>query len=135
MGNWAKEQDKLKSECNHLWDRRSRGLGLSPNENSRLEELPKEYFEVCKGEAKEDMEKGYLHQLTDVYVEASGTIQNRLLIQENLLHAMRRATTLSARLGYDTARLTEKLATQNKRLLWLTGAIIALMIAQIVIAA
>lgn len=62
MGDWAEKQGKLKAEYFSLWKKEH----LTPDENSRVEELRKEYFEVCKGEAREDMEKGYLHQLTDV---------------------------------------------------------------------
>jgi len=107
---WAYKQNDLQLEYKHLLlNRQSRDL--SPDEEKRLKELPKEYFELCKDEAKEDMEaKDYLHLLTHVYVEVSGTVEARVIqrnLQENLIHAMRRATTLNARLGYDTAGTTK----------------------------
>ena len=53
--------------------------------------------------------KDYLHQLADVYVEASGTVADRPNHQENLVHAMRRSVTLSARLVYDVKGAVEEL--------------------------
>ena len=108
---WAAKQDDLKVAYYVLAEKQRKGVHLSPDEEKRLKELPNEYFEVCKGEAKEDMEpKDYLHQLTHVYVEVSGRVEALVVkrsIQENLIHAMRRATTLNARLGYDTAGMTK----------------------------
>ncbi|MDP2897378.1 MAG: hypothetical protein Q8Q12_12625 [bacterium] len=95
---WAQQQSSLKSR----WRHEVQGRPSSAEVDRLSEELHRQYFEVCKGEAKEDMEtKDYLHQLTDIYVESSGTLSSYGHIEENFMHSMRRAVTLNARLAYD----------------------------------
>lgn len=60
---WGHQQLSLKSKY-------KQGVSGQPSSDERdrlSEELHRQYFEVCKGEAREDMKtKDYLHQLTDV---------------------------------------------------------------------
>lgn len=100
---WADKQNRLKRQFDTL-----RPLPISPDRKKKTRELEEKYFQVCRGEAKDDMKKNYLHQLTDVYVEASGTVKSRGT-QENSIHAMRRSVTLSARLVYDVKGAVDEL--------------------------
>jgi len=138
---WEKQQLSLKSKYYHEVSQRP-----SSDERDRLhEELHRQYFEVCKGEAEDDMKKDYLHQLADIYVESSGTVTNRSQV-ENSIHSMRRAVTLNARLAHDagahlgelrratetTNRLTLKMAKHNKIMIALSVVIALLAIIQAV---
>ncbi len=142
---WAQQQSSLKSRYHQeVWGRPS-----SAEVDRLSEELHRQYFEVCKGEAKEDMEtKDYLHQLTDIYVESSGTLSSYRHIEENFMHSMRRAVTLNARLTHDvgghlgelrratetTHQLTLKMAKHNKVMILLSVVITFFAIIQAVAA-
>ncbi len=136
---WGHQQLSLKSRYQHEVSGRP-----SSDERDRLhEELQRQYFEVCKGEAEDDMKKDYLHQLADIYVESSGTVTDRSQA-ENFIHSMRRAVTLNARLAHDagghlgelrratetTNQLTLKMAKHNTIMILLSVVIAVLAIIQ-----